>query len=655
MIDVGVSAALTVAALIALAGLHYSGPVALAVVGCVGVTTTVAYRRAAPVAATLASMTALPVYQRITHDPLGTFIAAALVLTSYMLGRTSSLARRVVVCTLAYAFPAAAVASGSGGALLGPPGAWIPFALLPFVVGVLVARRARLTNELARALDALAREHEARAAQAILDERSRIARELHDVVAHGVSVMVIQAGAARMVASTDPVAARQALGVVEDSGRDAIGELRRLMGVLRRDDELAAADAGLARLGALVARVQAAGLETTLHVDAPRPELPPALDLVAYRVVQEALTNAVKHGGAGATAEVHISFDDAAVELDVRNTPGVARGDAASNGAGRGLAGMRERIALYDGRLDTFTDADGAFRVHARLPLGRVAPLEHARPRALGPSVPRPAGTSRYRARRFDVAVAAVWLVALEAEVALSSHLSGPRWANALAVAAMTVAAVWRRRAPLLFLAFVGLLAVPLGGGLTSTAHSTLTGAYVLTVPLFTVAAWSTKRRSIVGLVVWVGGASVGMVLWHSPVGGWLGAALMGCVVWTAGRITRSQRDLAARLRAASKRLTAERAAREELAVTQERARIAHDLHALVSHGVVAMIIQAEAARAMVEHQPARAGAAAQTVEQAGRAALARMREILDVLRPDGAAAPLAPAGLVNDLDGVVA
>ena len=128
----------------------------------------------------------------------------------------------------------------------------------------------------------------------------------------------------------------------------------------------------------------------------------------------------------------------------------------------------------------------------------------------------------------------------------------------------MTIAAVWRRRAPLLFLVFVGLIATPLGGGLTSMQYSTFTGAYTLAVPLFTVAAWRTRGSATIGLVAWIAGATVGAVIAHAPVGGWLGATVMGCVIWLAGRITRSQRSLVARLRSAAERLAAEREMRAD-------------------------------------------------------------------------------------------
>jgi signal transduction histidine kinase len=525
------------------------------------------------------------------------------------------------------------------------------------IVGVVVARRDRLASELEVTLDALRSEQDARAVQAVAEERNRIARELHDVVAHDVSVMVIQAGAARMVVADDPIAARQALGVVEDSGRDAIGELRRLMGVLRRDDDLVGAGAGLARVDALVARVRAAGIDTVLHIDTAIPALAPALDLVAYRVVQEALTNVVKHGGAGARAEVRIRSDNGAVAIEVQNAPGVRRDHGvAAAGGGHGLAGMRERVALYGGRLDVGSDATGAFCVRACLPATRTAPVEPV-PRVpiVAPPMPAPDQLTARPDRRADVVIAVAWLALLEIEVAASAHRRGPLWANALAVGAMAIAAVWRRRAPLLFLLFVGAIAVVLGSGLTSMQYGTLTGTYTLVVPLFAVAAWSTRGRATIGLVAWLTGATAGAVLWHAPVGGWLGATVMGCVIWMVGRITRGQRSLTVRLRSASALLEAERDVREELAVTRERGRIARDLDALVSYDVVAMIVQAEAARALLDRHPDRAADAAHAVEQAGREALGRMRDVLGVLRADDAPALRSPVVSAGELDGALA
>jgi signal transduction histidine kinase len=210
---------------------------------------------------------------------------------------------------------------------------------------------------------------EVAAADAVARERARIARELHDVVAHGVSVMVLQAGAAKEVLGTRPDDARTALEAVQESGRAALVELRRMLDVLRdvdgADDDLQP-QPGLDDLTDLVARTTAAGLRTQLVVDTGAAAVPAAVGLSAYRIVQEALTNSLKHAGP-ATASVTVGVDDGALVVEVADT---GRGQAAGT-AGHGLVGMRERVSVFGGSLDVVPGP--GFAVRARLPLGTAA------------------------------------------------------------------------------------------------------------------------------------------------------------------------------------------------------------------------------------------------------------------------------------------
>jgi signal transduction histidine kinase len=201
-------------------------------------------------------------------------------------------------------------------------------------------------------------------------ERARIARELHDVVTHNVSVMVIQAGAARKVLATEPDAARDALLAVEAGGRAAMAELRQVMGLLSPDGNAPAELApqpGLDRLAALVGRVREAGLSVELATGGtPRP-VPSAIELAAYRVVQEALTNTVKHA-AGANACVLVEYGAEELRVEVTDTGGRA-GAGATGGNGRGLLGLRERLAVHGGSLQAGPRLAGGYRVDARIPL----------------------------------------------------------------------------------------------------------------------------------------------------------------------------------------------------------------------------------------------------------------------------------------------
>ena len=209
----------------------------------------------------------------------------------------------------------------------------------------------------------------------MIDERARIARELHDVVAHGVSaIAVVQAqGGGRLVRS-DPEEAEDAFATIERTGRQALVELRRLLGMLRVTDEqrVLAPQPGVARLGALVDDVRKAGLPVELVVDGDVATLPPGVDVSAYRIVQEGLTNALKHAGP-ARARVHVRYLPRAVEVEVTDDGrGGAIVVAGNDGGGQGLIGMRERVSLYGGRLEAGGRPSGGYAIRARLPFEPV-------------------------------------------------------------------------------------------------------------------------------------------------------------------------------------------------------------------------------------------------------------------------------------------
>jgi signal transduction histidine kinase len=206
---------------------------------------------------------------------------------------------------------------------------------------------------------------------AVEHERARIARELHDVITHNVSVMVVQAGAARKVMDSSPVDAREALLAVEAGGRAAMAELRHVMGLLTTDGVVAGGvelspQPGLDQVSVLAERVRAAGAPVELVVSGTRVPLPQGVDLVAYRVVQEALTNAMKHA-VGAQVRVEIGYAPSSVSINVLDSGGVAA--AGVTGAGRGLVGMRERLAVYGGTLVAGPRPTGGYRVSAVIPV----------------------------------------------------------------------------------------------------------------------------------------------------------------------------------------------------------------------------------------------------------------------------------------------
>ncbi len=220
----------------------------------------------------------------------------------------------------------------------------------------------------------LERERESAAHRAVEEERARVARDLHDIVSHSVSVMVVQAGAARHGLDGE---AEEALLAVERTGREAMTELRHLLGVLAPapDGDALSPQPSLAQLGTLVDRIAFAGLPVDVTVTGePRP-LPAGVDATGYRVVQEALTNALKHGAPGIRAEVRVNYGVRNLRLEVLNTgpstlTGTGRPPPEGRG-GRGLAGLRERVAVYGGDFDARRRLGGGYRVRARLPLER--------------------------------------------------------------------------------------------------------------------------------------------------------------------------------------------------------------------------------------------------------------------------------------------
>ncbi|MEU8670452.1 histidine kinase [Streptomyces anulatus] len=287
------------------------------------------------------------------------------------------------VATLA-ALPVSVLLVGTSGNSVTPvvPHQYIALLILvPMAGAALGLRTWKLrTDEGRTRLSDLERDQAEALRRAVEHERARIARELHDVVTHNVSVMIIQAGAARTIMKTSPERAGEALLAVEAGGRAAMTELRHVMGLLTTDDEGegTGTDAdrtgpateltpqpGLDQLEALVGRVRDTGLPVGLSVTGPACPLPPGVELAAYRVVQEALTNTVKHAS-GATAAVTVAYGADRLRVEVTDTGGHP---VAAAGNGRGLIGLRERLAVYDGTLNTGRLLTGGFRVEALIPL----------------------------------------------------------------------------------------------------------------------------------------------------------------------------------------------------------------------------------------------------------------------------------------------
>jgi signal transduction histidine kinase len=242
-----------------------------------------------------------------------------------------------------------------------------------WVLGDNIRTRRAYVSAVEERASQLERERDSNARRAAAEEQARIAREVHDVVAHNLSVIIVQATAADAVFSSDPADAQRAVRTIGTTARSALDELRRVLGVVRVDEQRSTAlspQPNLARLASLLEQVRAAGLDVELELSGDQRELPAALELSAYRIVQEALTNTLRHAGASHAA-VHVRFDPDVLEVEIVDDGVVP---VSANGAsGRGLIGMRERAATFGGSVEAGPGASGGFRVAARIPLAPAA------------------------------------------------------------------------------------------------------------------------------------------------------------------------------------------------------------------------------------------------------------------------------------------
>jgi signal transduction histidine kinase len=326
----------------------------------------VALRRRAPLVALGVAMTGIVVQSLAASPPQALWLIATVVLMMFSVGAGLDAVSARIGLIVALAAMGVDETTADDRSFSG----FVFVALLvglPWLAGRAVyARQHRAETSEARAVR-LEREREANARAAIAAERSRIARELHDMVAHAVSLIVVKAEAADAVLHRRPEVAHEQLAAIQTTGRQAIAELGRLLGMLREDGAAGelAPQPGLDQLETLVEQVRAAGLHADLEISGLRRPLAPGVDLAAFRIIQEALTNALKHAGTAASATVAVRFDTNTLTIDVTDTGRGSNG----MGGGHGLIGMRERISLYGGTLHTGNRAEGGFRVAATLPL----------------------------------------------------------------------------------------------------------------------------------------------------------------------------------------------------------------------------------------------------------------------------------------------
>jgi signal transduction histidine kinase len=352
------------------------GPLGLNIVALAALTAPLAWRRRQPLAVVGAIIAVATVQAAVLTDAsrfTSTFLV--LLLSAYSAGAYAE-ARGAFVGLLGL-FALISVVNVLAAEHMGVGDYLFPsgLSLLCWLAGRATRHRSRLAEELHEAAVRAEEDREAHRRAAVAGERRRVAREMHDIVAHSISVMVVQAGGARRILERDPRRAAEAAARIEQTGRDALAEMRRLLGVLRPEERRSEREPqpGMAGVGALVERARGAGLPVALRVEGERPELPQGLDLAAYRIVQEALTNALRHAG-GAPAEVLVRYGPDAIELEVADRgPGPrlppATGARDPGPAGHGLVGMRERAQLYGGELHAGPRPGGGFAVRARLPV----------------------------------------------------------------------------------------------------------------------------------------------------------------------------------------------------------------------------------------------------------------------------------------------
>jgi signal transduction histidine kinase len=354
---------------------QFPDPDALAGLVSLGQTLPLAFRRRRPGTVLVVVWLATGGYLLLGYPPNTTALLGAMVATysvaAYGAGRTPVVGALFAAGVIAVV-AAAAAGSGADATLTDLAAAVLVF-LTAWVLGDRMRTRRAYTTALEERAQRLEQERQAQAKAAVRDERTRIARELHDVVAHNVSVIVVQATAAGRVLDSDdadPAGVREALGTIEATGRAALAELRTVLGVLRTDDQddhARTPQPGLAKLPELVQHTRQAGLPVELWIRGERRALPPGVDLSAYRIVQEALTNALKHARP-TSATVLVGYQPNRLDLQVSNDDRAAS-PAGHQRGGQGLVGMRERVLLFGGDFQAGPLAGGGFSVQASFPL----------------------------------------------------------------------------------------------------------------------------------------------------------------------------------------------------------------------------------------------------------------------------------------------
>jgi signal transduction histidine kinase len=348
---------------------HYGSDVVASVVTLVA-TTVLVFRRRAPLLTVCVVSVAVggpELFSHVTIQLWGDFVP--ILVAAYSVMRYAE--RRAALigfCASAAALLVVEVRVPVSGGVSNIPLIWVPF-LIACAAGRLLRSRELAHTQIRTHAERLEAEQEETIRTALHEERARIARELHDIVAHSVSVMVVQAGAAEDLLARDPQSARLPLRSIQETGAQAIGDLRRMLGLLRdaHAEPMLAPQPGTAEIAELVDQMSELGLPVELRVEGTPRALSPGVELAAFRVVQEALTNTLKHAGR-VSSKVRLHYGEQQLDLEVVDEGTAVR----PNGVGHGLVGMRERVALYDGAIEAGPRPEGGFAVRVRLPLAET-------------------------------------------------------------------------------------------------------------------------------------------------------------------------------------------------------------------------------------------------------------------------------------------
>jgi signal transduction histidine kinase len=325
----------------------------------------------------LAAMTAESIL--IDADPESPASLIATLLALYSAAARTDRRRAVFAATLGIAVPCVLELTADNGDIY-DVWAIVPVFIVPWLAGRAVRASRQQADSLRLLTERLRRERDARVRLALVEEHTRMAQELHDSIAHAVSVMVLQAGAAEQVLASAPDRARAAVEAIEEPGRQALGDLRRMLGVLGAEEPAGALapPVGLDQVDRLIAHVRQAGLPVQLEVHGAPAKLPAGVDISAYRIIQEGLTNALKHAGPIPTT-VTLDYGHDALEVEIADE-GSGPGGGSLDGSGQGLIGMRERVALHGGTLEAGQKAGGGYVVRARLNFEPTGSVEYATP-----------------------------------------------------------------------------------------------------------------------------------------------------------------------------------------------------------------------------------------------------------------------------------